>query len=355
MRQLDLFYRRPSKNTREAMCRAAMNLKHMPGGRYEEMTTAEKGIINTTGHDHVKIVNSGNSAILAVMSTFKGKILIPDQGGWTGFKKMAEFLGIETKEVSTELGVMDTNILAESIKNNSPEALFITSFAGYTAEQPVREIYEVCDDLGVTLVEDASGSLGDETGKLASGKHAHVIVASTGAPKTVNVGSGGFISTNDEKILGNAKNILKTLKSDPVTCAGITEEIKNATNILSKTLEACEFLKKELKKEFDLEEDLVKNEKNDIKNDMKKDFSKNILHADKRGINIAISTDNPKKTGYELRKSLKVQGGNIVTVCPRYERIMADAVCIEIKNLDVKCLGHENLNEIIQIIKKTVV
>ena len=352
MRQLDLFYRRPSKNTRESMCRAAMNLKHMPGGRYGEVTAAEKGIINTTGHDHVKIVNSGNSAILAVMSTFKGKILIPDQGGWTGFKKMAEFLGIETREVSTELGVMDTDVLVDSIKNNSPEALYITSFAGYTAEQPVREIYEVCDDAGVTLVEDASGSLGDKTGKLANGKHAHVIVASTGAPKTVNVGSGGFISTNDEKIFVNAKNILKTLKSDPVTCAGISEEIKNATNVLSKTLEACEFLKKELKKELDLEKDL---EKKDVRDDVRKDFSKNILHADKRGINIAISTDNPKKTGYELRKSLKVQGGGIVTVCPRYERIMADAVCIEIKNLDVKCLGHENLNEIIQIIKKTVV
>ncbi len=349
---MDLFYRRPSKNTREAMCRAAMNLKHMPGGRYDEITAAENGITNITDHDHAKIVNSGNSAILAVMSTFKGKILIPDQGGWTGFKKMAEFLGIETIEVSTELGIINTDILTNSIKNNSPEALFITSFAGYAAEQSVKEIYEVCDDSGVTLIEDASGSVGDKTGELANGKHSHVIVASTGAPKTVNVGSGGFISTNDNKILDNSKNILKTLKADPVTCAGISQEIKNAPNVLSKTLEACKFLKKNLKKELDLETDLIKHElvENDLlKKDLKE--SKTVLHADKRGINLAIATNNPKKTGYELRKRLKVHGGSIVTVCPRYERIMADAVCVEIKNLDVKCLGHKNLKEIIQIIK----
>ena len=352
MRQLDLFYRRPSKNTREAMCRAAMNLKHIPGGRYEEITAAENSIINTTSHDHAKIVNSGNSAILAVMSNFNGKILIPDQGGWIGFKRMAEFLGIETKEVSTELGIINTDILADSIKKNNPDALFITSFAGYTAEQPVKEIYEVCEDAGVTLVEDASGSLGDETGKLANGKHAHVIVASTGAPKTVNVGSGGFISTNNEKILNDTKNILKTLKADPMTCAGISQELKNAPNVLSKTMEACEFLKKMLKKELDLEADLRKHEL--VENALlKKDLneSKTILHFDKRGINVAITTDNPKKTGYELRKRLKVHGGGIVTVCPRYERLMADAVCVEIKNLDIKCLGHKNLKEIIQIIK----
>ncbi len=30
------------------------------------------------------------------------------------------------------------------------------------------------------------------SGMLGNGKHAHVIVASTGSPKTVNVGNGGF-------------------------------------------------------------------------------------------------------------------------------------------------------------------
>jgi hypothetical protein len=340
---LDLFYRRPSKLAREAMCRTAMNLRHMPGGRYEEVTAAEDGVKDTTGHDHAKIVTSGNSAILSVMSTFHDKILIPDQGGWTGFKKMAGILGREVKEVPTELGIINLDYLSDSIKENNPEALFITSFAGYMAEQPVKEIYDICSDAGVTLVEDASGSVGDVTGRLANGEHADVLVASTGAPKTVNVGSGGFISTNKKEIFYDARDILKAVKADPVTCAGISQEIKNAPRVLSKTVEACEFLKKRLKN-YGLKG--VKSS-GDIE-------APNILHQDKRGINICISTSNPKKIGYKLRKSFEVHGGSIVTVCPRYDRVKTNAICLEVKNLDLKCLTPENLKEILQIIEGTL-
>jgi|GEM_PF-187571 hypothetical protein len=344
MIQLDLFYRRPSKAAREAMCRTAMNLRHVPGGRYEETAAAEEGVKDVTGHDHTKIVTSGNSAILSVMSTFPGKVLIPDQGGWTGFRKMAEFVGREVREVPTELGIINVDELSTSLSENKPDALFITSFAGYMAEQPVKEIYEICSDAGVTLVEDASGSVGDRTGKLANGDHAHVLVASTGAPKTVNVGSGGFISTNDKKIFEDARDILKAVKAGPVTCAGIAQEIKNAPQVLAKTAEACEFIKKGLKNgglnKF--------RDPNDL-------GAPAILHPDKRGINICISTSSPKKTGYKLRKSFKVHGGGIVTVCPRYERIMVDAVCLEVKNLDLKCLKPENLQVIIKIIEETLV
>jgi len=73
------------------------------------------------------------------------------------------------------------------------------------------------------LVEDASGALGDETGQLANGKHSHIIVASTGSPKIVNVGNGGFISTDQEEVL---EIPLKFLQADHITCAGISQEIK---------------------------------------------------------------------------------------------------------------------------------
>lgn len=327
---MDLFFKRPSKKAREAMCNAALKIRHQKGGRYREITTAEEAICDITGHEYVKIVNSGNSAIMAVMSSFKGKILIPDQGGWTGFKKMADFLGLEIVEAKTDLGIIDIALLTDAIEKESPEAFFLTSFAGYMAEQPVKDIYQICEDNGVILVEDASGAVGDKTGQLANGGHAHVIVASTGSPKVVNVGSGGFISTDDEKILDTSRIIPKTLKADPITCVGISEEIKNAPQVLSQTIAACQFLKNGLK-------DYV-----------------NILHPEKRGTNICISLDNPKKAGYKLRKSFNVHGGGMVTVCPQYDRILDDAVCIEIKNLDLRCLNQSNLHEIHLIIKETL-
>ena len=329
MIQLELIFRRPSRTAREAMCQSALNLKHVPGGRYEEVSTAEEIVAETTGHEYSKIVGSGNSAILAVMSSFKERVMVPDQGGWSGFRKMADFRGIETVEVPTDEGLINPDVLNDYLKVKSPEALFMTSFAGYMAEQLVKDLYEVCEDNGVLLVEDASGSIGDPEKRLANGNHTHAIIASTGTPKTVNVGSGGFITTDDKNLLDNSNYILKSLKADPVTCAGIAEEMKNASEIVSSTMKSCEILKEKLK---------------ELK----------IYHRNKRGINVCISNDNPKKAGYNLRQSLKVDGGGIVTVCPRYDRIKEKAVCIELKNLDIECLNTNNLIQISEIILESL-
>jgi len=320
---LELHFKKPSKEARSAMCEAAKNIDYASNRGFDEIKLAHDAISKITGHEHVKTVNSGNSAILSAMNSFKDKILVPDQGGWTGFRNMAEFRGIEVVDVPTDLGIISPEVLEDTINKYKPEALFITSFAGYIAEQPVKELFEICDDNGVILVEDASGGIGDREKKLGNGEHAHVIVASTGSPKIVNVGNGGFISTNNNELFKKSKVLLKTLKANPVTCAGISSEIKNATTILSKTTEACSMLKKEFK---------------------------NVLHLDKRGISVALKTDDPKKTGYLLRQELKADGRSIITVCPRYERVMIGAVCLEIKNLDVRCLENDNLKEIVQII-----
>ncbi|HEX3013398.1 MAG TPA: DegT/DnrJ/EryC1/StrS family aminotransferase [Methanobacterium sp.] len=324
---MELHFKKPSKEARNAMCEAAMGIDYASNRGFEEVKLAQDRISEITGHEHVKVLNSGNSAILAAMNSFKDKILIPDQGGWTGFRNMAEFRGIEVIEVPTNLGIINPEVLEDIINENKPEALFITSFAGYIAEQPVKELFDVCDDKDVILVEDASGGIGDKAKNLGNGEHAHVIVASTGSPKIINVGSGGFISTNHKELFKESKVLLKTLKANPVTCAGISEEIKNAPQILSKTTESCSMLKKEFK---------------------------SAVHSDKRGISVALRTDDPKKTRYLLRQELKADGRSIVTVCPRYERVMIDAVCLEIKNLDVQCLENDNLKEVVQIVKDVI-
>ena len=50
MIQLELIFRRPSQAAREAMCQSALNLKHVPGGRYEEVSAAEESVAEKTGH-----------------------------------------------------------------------------------------------------------------------------------------------------------------------------------------------------------------------------------------------------------------------------------------------------------------
>jgi hypothetical protein len=322
---MELYFRKSSIATRKAMCEAVMQIDHAFHRGFNEIRLAQDRISEITGHEYVKVVNSGNSAILAAMNSFKGKILIPDQGGWSGFKNLAEYRGLEVIEVPTTLGVINPDVVEDIIVKHKPEALFITSFAGYIAEQPVKELFELCNYYNVILVEDASGGIGDNEGKLCYGNHAHMIVASTGSPKIVNVGNGGFISTGDNEFFKKSTYILKTLKADPITCVGIFNEVNNASSISSKSVEACNFIKGEFKSS---------------------------IHADKRGVSVALMVDEPKRVGYLLRQKLNVEGRSIVTVCPRYNRVLVDAVCIEIKNLDVQCMENDTLTEIIDIIKE---
>jgi hypothetical protein len=321
---LELFFKKPSLGAREAMCQAAMELGTRENGENNHVKAAEEVLKGVTGHEHVRVVNSGNSAIMAAMSTMKDPVLIPDQGGWNGFEKIARILGMEVTDLPTKLGIIDPEILEDSIREKNPEAIFITSLAGYMAEQPLKAIYEVCEDLGVLLVEDASGAVGDPEGKLCCGEHSHIILASTGSPKIVNLGSGGFISTNNSEIFKKSSYLLKTLRASQVTCAGMTEEIKVAPDNLVSALEACSFLKEEIK------------------------F---VLHPDKRGINVGIPVDNPRTTARQLREKFQVQGGGMITTCPLYNRVNIPAVCLEIKNLDIRCLNPANLRKIAETVK----
>jgi len=321
---LKLYFKRTSKETRYVMSEKVKEIDYAINRGFEEIRNAQDIISNYTNHDHVRIVNSGNSAILATMSSFKGKIMLPDQGGWSGFKNAADFLDLDTVELSTELGVINIDTLNEFIDVYKPEALFITSFAGYIAEQPIKKIYEICEDKNVCLVVDASGGVGDKEKKLSNGDYAHIIVASTGSPKIVNVGSGGFISTNNNTIFKKNKFILKSLKANPIVCTGIVEEIKNAPDFLFKNIKACQSFKK---------------------------MFKSAVYKDKRGISVALKVDDPKKTGILLRQHLKIDQRNIITVCPRYDRLLIDAVCLEIKNLDFRCMENDTIKEIVRIIK----
>lgn len=324
---MELFYRRPTLETRNIMCNAAKNLKHITGGKYEEVFLAKEAVKKLTSHEIVHIVNSGNSAIMAVMSCFKNRVMIPDQGGWYGFRKMAEFFGVETVKLPTNLGLVNVEELDKILKQEHPEALFLTSFAGYTAEQPMHEIYDICDDNEVILVEDASGGIGDPKGKLGNGNHSHVIVGSTGSPKTVNIGNGGFLSTNNSEISDSANYLLKILKADPITCAGIASEARNAVEIFEKTTAATMKLKREISN------------------------FREVIHSTERGLNIIIPDKNQKLFGSRIRQKLDVHGGSIVSLTPNYNRVKTRAVCLEIKNLDVKCLTSANLDELLSIIK----
>lgn len=327
---MKLLHKEPSSLTKEAMARIAKYPDLANENDYKNGLKSK--ILAKTNHNACEIVNSGNAAIMVAMNAIHGPILIPDQGAWHGFKQIAKFFNKEIIQIKTYNGIIDEEKLNDFLKENpsiitenNDFSLFLTSFAGYTAEQPIEEIANWCRENNITLVEDASGGICDPEKKLANGIHSDVIIASTSSPKVINVGDGGFITTNKKEIFEKSRILLKIAKSNNITKCGISTELDFAENNLKKTLEATEYIKKNID---------------------------NVIHSDKRGTNVIIKNDDNRSLANNLRDEFDLDGKSIITKCPNYNRLKIKGVAIEIKNIDIKSLTKENLDEIISIIQE---
>lgn len=308
-------FKTPSQKTLKTMSEVA-------GGNLEkdfEAKAAEK-IKALTGHDHGKITSSGNNSIFIALSAVEGDVIVPDQGGWHGFKQIAKFLKKDIVTLKTDMGLINPDYLDEiEFKENS--ALIYTSFAGYCAEQDTKGISKYCKSNNITTIEDASAGIGDKKHNLGNGKYSDIIIASTGSPKIINVGSGGFITSNNKEIFDNTKLPQKLSKTSQIVCSGICCELENVDEKLEVTLNATEHLKNNID---------------------------NTLHANKRGINVIIPHSNAKEISWNLKKALPIDKSGFITTCPNYNRVKQKAIAVEIKNLAYECLEKEYLDKIIE-------
>ena len=100
-------------------------------------------------------------------------------------------------------------------------------------------------------------------------------------------------------------------------------KIKNVNNNLQLTLNATDYLKKHIP---------------------------NVIHANKRGVNLIIRDDDAKQKTWELKKQLPINKSGFINKCPNYNRVKTKAISIEIKNLNYNCLEKEYLNKIIKAV-----
>jgi hypothetical protein len=290
---------------------------------------AKDKISQITSHENVRLVNSGNSAILTALNSINEPILVPNQGSWHGFKQIAKFLNKEIIEFKTDQGLVNIDYLQDTIdkiefnKNNYYNgAIALTSFAGYTAEQPIKKIAKFANENDLILIEDASGGILDDKKNLGNGKYSDIIVCSTGSYKIINLTYGGFISTNNQEIFENSKLLLKTLSLNNEISHGLVPEIKNGVEAFKIAIKSCNYLKKNLC---------------------------NVIYPDKRGLNVILSSEISKKSIINLRNKFNLKG-HLLTRCPSYNRIKEKAIAIEIKNLSPKSLNKESLDYIVDII-----
>ena len=235
---MNLKFKKPSKETQMAMSELA-------GGKNRDIDyqkIAQDKLTGMTNHKFSKLLSSGNAAIFTAMNAIDGAIMIPDQGAWNGFKQIARFLNKDLIIVKTDNGLIKQEHLAEALNSSSNMgALFLTSFAAYTAEQDISEISDFLHEKDIMLVEDASGAIGDDT--LADGKYSDIIIGSTGSPKIVNVEDGGFITTSNEEVIDKSKLLLKSFKTGNITACGIACELDFANEYLKKSIEATSYVK----------------------------------------------------------------------------------------------------------------
>jgi hypothetical protein len=270
-----------------------------------EDRNVKKILKNYTRHSFISLVSRGNKAILAALKIAKrkgSKILIPNQGGWLTYSQYAGKLKFDIKSLKTDYGVIELNFLKKNIKGVS--ALIYSNPAAYYAEQPVEEIYRICQKNSVFVVLDITGCIGSD---FYHGNCADVIVCSFGEWKPVNLGYGGFISIKDVIIYRQNEVFLKNLEFDENYYVGLEKKLKS----LEKRQEFFKKISHKIKKEL---------------------ASFDILHRDRNGINVVVKFNNLEEQNRLVDYCEKNKYEFVL--CPKSIKVNENAVSIEVKRLE---------------------
>ncbi len=326
---LDIEYKKRSKHVSEA-------LKKAVDDDVDYYSLAIDSIDNLIDSNETYILNSANSALLCVAETVRDPVAIADMGGWNGFEKSCDLFNKKVVKIRTCDGLIDIDYLDDYLNSNTVKSMYITSLSGYNALQDINEISRLCSMHEVVLIIDISPSMGDWS--LTNNK-CDIIVASCGSPKIVNIENGGILCDVTEKIELN-KHLLKTLKADNITCAGIYAEIDNASSILNKTRKYNTLLRNLIKEEIEENDDYY------------------IIHEDDSAINTIIKAPSKKKAknlAYTIKRQLNISGNhNIISTGPNYNRLKIPCICIETKNIDTSSINEKLIEDLASIVVDSI-
>lgn len=253
-----------------------------------------------TGHPYIEILDRGNSAIWSAFQLAKKKVLVPEEGGWLTYLAYPKKLGLKLAKVKTNRAMINLKGLEQ--KTKTADLFLYQNPGGYHAEQPAKEIYQLCRKNNCLVAVDVSGALGT---KLCRGDYADILVGSFGRWKLIDAGVGGFISCRNKKIFGRIKSSFKILKDE--------EKLKTILEKINHLPDRINFLLKRRKKIIE-----------ELKN-----FE--IINKNHLGFVLIVKfSDDPEKeriVDYCHKNSLEY------TECPRYIRINQKAISIEVKRL----------------------
>lgn len=258
-----------------------------------------------TGHPFIEIVLRGNSAIDSALSLVpKNKIiLIPEEGGWIHYQKAPDKLCLGCVEIKCHDARIDLKDLEDKLRKNPCGAFLYQNPGGYFAEQPVKEIYDLCRKYGCLAIMDVSGAIGT---KLCDGRYADILIGSFGEWKLVEAKGGGFISCQKKEIFEKLK--LEKL-DDPKQLQIIFEKLQELPERIDFLLKKREKIVSELQKQ-----------------------KLAVVHPNDLGF-VAVIKFSGEKEKRDLVEFCQIR--NLpYTLCPRYIRLNSPAVSIEVKQMN---------------------
>lgn len=104
-------------------------------------------------------------------------------------------------EVTEDLTI-DIDHLGMMAAASGAKVLLLSHMRGHICD--MERLMAVCDEMGVTVIEDCAHTMGARWKGVASGRHGRVACYSMQTYKHVNAGEGGFLTTDDAGLMAKA-------------------------------------------------------------------------------------------------------------------------------------------------------
>ncbi|MFQ5620703.1 MAG: DegT/DnrJ/EryC1/StrS family aminotransferase [Candidatus Nanoarchaeia archaeon] len=243
------------------------------------------------GKNYVYLVSRGNKAIKEALKFAKEKgktkVLIPEEGGWLVYEQYPTELKMKLKRIKCRNAILDLSYLKEELGRDA--VLLVNSMPAYSTFEQMELLVNVCARYGAMIINDASGSVGT-----VHARYGDVIVCSFGRWKPIEMGTGGFIASNEAFHVEEANidelELSKAIKERPEKTKRWSERVKK------------------------------------IKRDLS---SLNVVHPESNGYVAIIKYKNESE---KHQITLYCADHDLVfTECPRYIRLQQPAISIEVK------------------------
>jgi UDP-4-amino-4,6-dideoxy-N-acetyl-beta-L-altrosamine transaminase len=185
----------------------------------EKVPEFEKLLSAYTGASFCTAVNSGTSGLhvaCLALNIGKGDIVWTSPNSFVASANCALYCGASVDFV--DINPISRNMCPDKLKeklqkahatNSLPKAIVVVHFAGKSC--PMQTIYDLCQPLGIAIIEDAAHGLGgcyhteQTTSRIGSCEFSDICVLSFHPVKSITTAEGGAITTNNAQLAKRAK------------------------------------------------------------------------------------------------------------------------------------------------------